>query len=59
MKNSTKNTVEGKLHQAKGTVKETVGKVIGNPTLEMEGRDENVEGKVQQAIGSVEKVIGK
>lgn len=59
MKRSTQNKVEGKLHQAKGAIKEKVGKLVGNPQLEMDGRDEKIEGQVQQVIGDVEKVIGK
>lgn len=59
MKRSTQNKVQGKLHQAKGAVKESIGKAIGNPNLEMDGRDEKVEGQVQQVIGDIEKVIGK
>jgi uncharacterized protein YjbJ (UPF0337 family) len=29
MKSSTKDNAEGKMHQAKGKIKETVGKVVG------------------------------
>jgi uncharacterized protein YjbJ (UPF0337 family) len=59
MKPSTKDNVEGKLHQAKGKVKETVGKAVGNRDLEAEGKLENLDGKIQEKLGQVEKVLGK
>ena len=34
MKSSTRDEAEGKLHQAKGKIKEIAGKVILNPDLE-------------------------
>ncbi|AOY56944.1 MULTISPECIES: CsbD family protein [Desulfococcus] len=59
MKSSTKDNMEGKMHQAKGKIKETVGKAVGNPDLEAEGKVENLEGKIQEKIGDVKKVVGQ
>jgi uncharacterized protein YjbJ (UPF0337 family) len=59
MKSSTTDQVKGDLHQAKGKVKEKVGKVVGNPDLEAEGKNENLAGKVQKKVGQIEKVIEK
>ena len=59
MKPSTKDNAEGKMHQVKGKVKETVGKVVGSDDLEAEGKVEKLHGKVQEKIGQVEKVVGK
>ncbi len=59
MKSSTKDNAEGKIHQVKGKVKETVGKIVGNPDLEIEGQVENAKGKIQEKIGEIEKVIEK
>lgn len=59
MKSSTQDNVEGKTHQVKGKIKETVGKAVGNPDLEAEGKVENVEGKIQEKVGDVKKVVGK
>jgi uncharacterized protein YjbJ (UPF0337 family) len=59
MKHSTKNQAKGKLHAAKGKVKETAGKLIDDPDLEAEGKAEKVTGKLQDKIGHVEKVVGK
>lgn len=58
MDDSTKDQLEGKAHQLTGTVKETIGKVVGNPDLEAEGQTEKVSGKVQTKIGQVESVLG-
>lgn len=55
MKSSTKNNAEGKMHQAKGKIKETVGKAVGNRDLEAKGKIENLDGKVQQKRGQIEK----
>jgi uncharacterized protein YjbJ (UPF0337 family) len=59
MKSSTRDKAEGKMHQVKGKVKETVGKVVGNDDLEAEGKGENLEGKVQEKVGDAKKVVGK
>lgn len=47
MKSSTKDQVEGKLHEMKGKVKEAAGRVINNPNLTNEGQAEELAGKVQ------------
>lgn len=59
MKSSTEDNVKGKMHQVKGTIKETVGKVIKNRDLEAEGTVENAEGKIQEKIGQIKKVVDK
>ncbi|WP_373498258.1 CsbD family protein [Desulfococcus sp.] len=59
MKSSTKDNAEGKMHQVKGKVKETVGKAVGNQDLEAEGKVEKLHGKVQEKLGQVEKVVSK
>jgi uncharacterized protein YjbJ (UPF0337 family) len=57
MKPSTKDELEGKLHETKGKVKEKVAQVINNPDMEVKGRDEKLAGKVQKKVGQVEKVL--
>jgi uncharacterized protein YjbJ (UPF0337 family) len=59
MKPSTKDQIEGTLHEVKGKVKETVGQVINNPDLEAEGKTENLSGKVQKKVGQVEQILEK
>jgi uncharacterized protein YjbJ (UPF0337 family) len=59
MKSSTKDQVEGTLHQVTGRAKEVAGKLTDNPKLEGEGIGEKIAGKVQEKIGQVKKVLGK
>jgi uncharacterized protein YjbJ (UPF0337 family) len=59
MKDSTKDKVDGALHDAKGTIKEKIGHATNNPDLESEGTDEKVAGKIQKKVGDVEKVFEK
>ena len=59
MKSSTQDNAEGKMHQVKGKIKETVGNVVGNDDLEVEGKVEKSHGKVQEKLGQVEKIMGK
>jgi uncharacterized protein YjbJ (UPF0337 family) len=51
MKQSTKDKLEGKLHEVKGKVKEKVGQVTNNPDTETEGQSEKIAGKVQEKVG--------
>lgn len=50
-----KDEVEGKGKQIKGTVKEKLGELINNPTLEEEGELENAEGHLQQTMGKAQR----
>jgi uncharacterized protein YjbJ (UPF0337 family) len=59
MKSSTRDNAEGKMHQVKGKVKETVGRVVKDRDLEAEGIVENIGGKAQEKIGEIKKVVGK
>ena len=58
MKDSTKDQIDGNVHELKGSVKEAIGQAIGNPDLEAEGTGEKLAGKIQKKIGEVEKVVG-
>jgi len=59
MLDSTKQQLEGKLHETKGAAKEEAGKLSDNPKLESEGRTEKIAGIVQKKLGELEKVFGK
>ena len=59
MKSSTKDQAKGVFYQAKGTIKEIVGKASMNHELEGEGMDEKRAGKIKKKIGEIEKVVGK
>jgi uncharacterized protein YjbJ (UPF0337 family) len=48
-----KDRIEGSLKQAKGDVKDAVGKVTGDSKLQAEGKADKAEGKIQNAIGGL------
>lgn len=54
-----KEQVKGAGQQAKGKIKETTGKAVGNPRLQVEGNLEKNVGKARQAIARpMEKLKG-
>jgi uncharacterized protein YjbJ (UPF0337 family) len=59
MTESTRNEVEGKIHEVKGSVKQKVGQITDNPKLEIEGTTENLAGHLQDKVGQVQKVVEK
>jgi len=59
MKDSTKDKIEGTVHELKGAVKEKVGHATDDADLETEGTAEKVGGKVQKKVGDIEKVFEK
>jgi uncharacterized protein YjbJ (UPF0337 family) len=54
-----KDRIEGAAKEVKGSVKETVGKAVGDAKLRSDGRAEKVEGKVQNAIGGLKDTLRK
>jgi uncharacterized protein YjbJ (UPF0337 family) len=59
MKPSTKDQIQGALHEMKGTAKQIAGQATKNPNLVAEGQDEKLAGKVQEKVGQIEKVLGE
>jgi uncharacterized protein YjbJ (UPF0337 family) len=57
--NMNKDRVEGVAKQAKGAVKEAVGKAIGDAKLATDGRSDKVEGKIQNAFGGAKDALKK
>jgi uncharacterized protein YjbJ (UPF0337 family) len=49
--NMDKDRIQGSVEQAKGKVKEVVGKVSGDAKLEAEGKTQQTAGKIQNAVG--------
>jgi len=43
----------GSARQAKGTVKQAIGKVTGDAKLQPEGQADKAEGPVQNAVGGI------
>jgi uncharacterized protein YjbJ (UPF0337 family) len=50
MKPSTKDDVEGKMHQVEGKIKETVGKVVGTATWKLKARSKIWTGKFKKNL---------
>ena len=54
--NPTKNKMKGLKNKAMGTIKEKIGKTIGNPKLEAKGAIEKTKGQLQSAMGDMQRV---
>ena len=52
-----KERIKGSAEQAKGAVKETVGKALGDSKLETEGKTERAEGKIRNAVGGLKDAL--
>lgn len=48
-----KDQVQGRVDEVIGAMKETAGKIVGNPTLQAKGNIEKNVGKVQAKVGDV------
>jgi uncharacterized protein YjbJ (UPF0337 family) len=54
---TTKDEIKRSIHEVKGKVKETAGKVTINPKLQAEGNAEKDTGQFERKVGRVEKVF--
>jgi uncharacterized protein YjbJ (UPF0337 family) len=52
-----KDRIQGSVEQAKGKVKEVVGKVTGDAKLEAEGHTQKTAGKIQNAVGGFKDAV--
>jgi uncharacterized protein YjbJ (UPF0337 family) len=52
-----KDRIRGSAEQAKGKVKEVVGKAIGDSKLEGQGKADQLKGKVQNAVGGLKDTL--
>lgn len=48
-----KDQVKGSLEKAKGSVKETAGRILGNERLQAEGAADKSAGALQKKVGDV------
>ncbi len=53
-----RDEVEGNVDQAKGAVKENVGRAIGDRDMETEGAADRAGGKVQEGYGEAKRKVG-
>jgi uncharacterized protein YjbJ (UPF0337 family) len=51
--------IKGKAKQAKGAVKETVGKSLDDRDLHDSGKREKVEGRIQERMSKAKRVFGE
>jgi uncharacterized protein YjbJ (UPF0337 family) len=54
-----KDEVEGKFDQAKGGVKETIGRVTNDRDLETEGQADRAGGNIQEGFGTAKRKVGE
>ena len=52
-----KDRIAGSAKEIKGSVKETIGKAVGDAKLESDGKAEKVVGKIQNAIGGLKDAL--
>ena len=52
-----KDRIEGSAKEAKGAVKQAIGKAVGDAKLESDGKADKMEGKVQNAIGGLKDAV--
>ena len=48
-----KDRIDGAAREARGAVKEAIGKAIGDAKLQSDGKADKTEGKIQNAIGGL------
>ena len=59
MNTSTKEKIEGNIHEVVGKVKETAGNLTDNPNLKADGQKEHLDGKIHKKVGELEEVLEK
>jgi uncharacterized protein YjbJ (UPF0337 family) len=52
-----KDRIKGSADQAKGAVKETTGKILGDEKLKSEGQLDKAKGKVESAVGGAKDTL--
>ena len=52
-----KDQVKGRVEQAKGSVKETTGKALGDRELQSEGKVDKTAGKAQATYGDAKEKV--
>ena len=52
-----KDRIAGAAIELKGSVKEVMGKVVGDAKLQSDGKAERTAGKIQNAVGGVKDTV--
>lgn len=59
LRKGTENKAEGKMDDLKGRVKDSVGGLTGDSSLQAEGKMDRVKGKAKDAIGEIQQDLGR
>jgi uncharacterized protein YjbJ (UPF0337 family) len=51
--------VKGNVDKAAGTVKQNIGRALGDPILESEGADQRTGGDIQAGFGKARRKVGE
>ena len=51
--------VNGNIEKASGTVKQNIGRALGDPILENEGADQRAGGDIQAGFGKARRKVGE
>jgi uncharacterized protein YjbJ (UPF0337 family) len=54
-----KDRIAGSAKEAKGAIKEIVGKALGDAKLQADGKSDKAEGKAQNALGGLKDALRK
>ncbi|MGE8546510.1 CsbD family protein [Alcaligenes sp. Marseille-Q7550] len=54
-----KDRIKGVAHEVKGAIKETVGKVTGNRSVELKGKAEKTAGALERKVGETKDAVRK
>lgn len=54
----TNRSAEGKVDHVKGHVKDAIGGLTGDSSLQTEGKKDQAKGKVKDALGKAERKLG-
>jgi uncharacterized protein YjbJ (UPF0337 family) len=54
-----KDEIEGKWDQAKGAVKENVGRAVDDKDMETEGQADRAGGNIQEGFGTAKRKVGE
>jgi uncharacterized protein YjbJ (UPF0337 family) len=52
-----KDRIAGAAKKVKGSIKETIGKAVGDAKLQSDGAADKIEGKVQNAVGGLKDAL--
>jgi uncharacterized protein YjbJ (UPF0337 family) len=52
-----KDRIAGVAKEVKGSVKEVMGKVVGDAKLQSDGKAERTAGKIQNAVGGIKDTV--